>query len=64
MRDYRALAFWVLPPILATAVVSPFMLTRGEGPTGERVASIVLWLMFAAFVQWILYRATSSRGRS
>jgi hypothetical protein len=44
-------------------VVGPFSPTRGEGPMGERVAAIVLFLAFAAFIQGMVYRATS-RGRS
>jgi hypothetical protein len=63
VKNFRALAFWILPPLLAVAVVGPFVLSRGEGPMGERVAAIVLFLVFAAFIQGILYRATS-RARS
>lgn len=63
MKNFRTLAFWILPPLLAIAVVGPFTLIRGEGPMGERVAAIVSCVVFVAFIQGITYRATS-RGRS
>jgi hypothetical protein len=65
VKHFRTLAFyfWVLPPLVAIAVVGPFILTRGEGPMGERVAAIVLFLAFGALIQGIVYRATS-RGRT
>lgn len=60
VRNSRALAFWVLPPLLVIAVAG-FLLIRGEGPMGERIAAIVVFLVLAALVDGVVYRATSNR---
>lgn len=61
VMNQHAVAFWILPPLLAVAVMSPFILSRGEGPLGERVAALAYFLVIAAFAQWIVYRGTRRR---
>lgn len=64
VRDARAYAFWILPPLLAVVVTGAYMLLRSEGPMGERVLSIVVFVVLAALVQTLLYRSNRARSRT